>query len=137
MVRSIHVFPWTGSTRTGPRCCRCHRSQFIWAGATASVGSELLRSPRHQLPVLGPFRDRETVDVTADLERVKVSTDGWIVADHARDSACGAAVTDYPAHVETAARLRNPSAVAVDNDLTRDLADRDRDFGLVIDDRNN
>ena len=76
------------------------------------------------------------VDVTADLERVKVRADGRIVADHARVSARGTTVTD-PAHVETAARLRKqfqqPRAAAVGDDLTRDLADYDRAFGLVTD----
>ena len=76
------------------------------------------------------------VDVTADLERVKVRADGRIVADHARVWARGTTVTD-PAHVETAARLRKqfqqPRAAAVGDDLTRDLADYDRAFGLVTD----
>ena len=38
------------------------------------------------------------VDVTADLERVRVRLDGRIVADHARVWARGMTVTD-PAHV--------------------------------------
>jgi transposase len=74
------------------------------------------------------------VDVTADLERVKVRADGRIVADHARVWARGTTVTD-PTHVETAARLRKqfqqPRAAAVGEDLSRDLADYDRAFGLV------
>ena len=45
------------------------------------------------------------VDVTADLERVRVRADGRIVAEHARVWARGTTVTD-PAHVETAAWLR-------------------------------
>ncbi len=45
------------------------------------------------------------VDVTADLDRVRVRLDGRIVADHARVWARGTTVTD-PAHVETARRLR-------------------------------
>lgn len=76
------------------------------------------------------------VDVTADLERVKVRADGRIVADHARVWARGTTVTD-PTHVETAARLRKqfqqPRAAAVGDDLARDLADYDRAFGLVTD----
>ena len=48
------------------------------------------------------------VDVTADLDRVRVRLDGRIVADHARVWARGTTVTD-PAHVETAA----PAAQAV------------------------
>ncbi|MFN7151653.1 MAG: IS21 family transposase [Microthrixaceae bacterium] len=81
----------------------------------------------------------QMVDVTADLERVKVRADGRIVADHARVWARGTTVTD-PVHVETAARLRKqfqqPRAAAVGDDLTRDLADYDRAFGLVSGDGN-
>ncbi|TGY32514.1 hypothetical protein E5344_15085, partial [Microbacterium laevaniformans] len=74
------------------------------------------------------------VDVTADLERVKVRAEGRVVADHARVWARGTTVTD-PTHVETAARLRKqfqqPRAAAVGDDLSRDLADYDRAFGLA------
>jgi transposase len=72
------------------------------------------------------------VDVTADLDRVRVRLDGRIVADHARVWARGSTVAD-PAHVETAKQLRQqfqqprPSA---GDDLHRDLADYDRAFGL-------
>lgn len=45
------------------------------------------------------------VDVSADLDRVRVRADGRVVADHARVWARGTTVTD-PTHVETAARLR-------------------------------
>ena len=66
------------------------------------------------------------VDVTADLERVKVRADGRIIADDARVWARGTTVID-PAHVEIAARLRkqfqNPCAAGVGDELTRDLAD--------------
>src|SRR3546814_14713742 len=66
------------------------------------------------------------VDVTADLERVKVRADGRVVADDARVWARGTTVTD-PAHVEAAARLpkqfRAPRAAAVGADLTRHPAD--------------
>ncbi len=72
------------------------------------------------------------VDVTADLERVKVRLDGKQVADHARVWARGMTVTD-PAHVAAAKVLRQqfkaPRAVAAD-DLARDLSDYDRAFGL-------
>jgi hypothetical protein len=74
------------------------------------------------------------VDVTADLERVRVRLDAKVVADHARVWARGATVTD-PAHVATAAVLRQqarqPRSLAVDDGLVRDLADYDRAFGLV------
>ena len=46
------------------------------------------------------------VDVTADLDRVRVRADGRVVADHARVWARGMTVTD-PAHAATAhGRLR-------------------------------
>ena len=75
------------------------------------------------------------VDVTADLERVKVRANGRIVADHPRVWARGTTVTD-PVHVEIAATLRQQFqqprvAVAGEESLTRDLADYDRAFGLI------
>jgi hypothetical protein len=77
------------------------------------------------------------VDVTADLERVRVRAEGRIVAEHPRSWARGATVTD-PVHVEIAAALRRqfqqPRALAAGdpaNDLVRDLADYDRAFGLT------
>lgn len=80
------------------------------------------------------------VDVSADLDHVRVRVDGRMVADHQRSWARGQTSTD-PAHVETAARLRNQfqqprtSALAGDidaaGDLARDLADYDRAFGLL------
>jgi hypothetical protein len=75
------------------------------------------------------------VDVSADLERVRVRCEGRIVAEHRRCWARGTTVTD-PAHVQTAARLRRqfqqPRAVAAaGDDLARDLADYDRAFGLT------
>jgi hypothetical protein len=73
------------------------------------------------------------VDVTGDLDRVRVRLDGRIVANHQRVWARGTTVTD-PAHVESAARLRrqfqHPSGVRPGEDLTRDLRDYDRAFGL-------
>jgi hypothetical protein len=74
------------------------------------------------------------VDVTADLDRVQVRMAGRLVADHARVWARGSTLTD-PAHVETAKRLREqyqqPRAVHAVDELTRDLADYDRAFGLT------
>ncbi len=73
------------------------------------------------------------VDITADLERVRVRLEGKIVADHGRVWARGSTVTD-PTHVATAAvlrdRYRQPRTVAGD-DMVRDLADYDRAFGLI------
>ena len=74
------------------------------------------------------------IDVTADLDRVRVRLDGRVVADHARVWARGMVITD-PAHRDAAAVLRRefqkPRLAPVGDDLTRDLADYDRAFGLV------
>ncbi len=76
------------------------------------------------------------VDVAADLQRVRVRAEGRIVAEHTRVWARGTTLTD-PAHVHAAARLRrqfqHPRAAAAGDDLTRDLADYDRAFGLACD----
>ena len=75
------------------------------------------------------------VDVSADLDRVRVRLDGRTVAEHARVWARGTTVTD-PTHVQAAARLRKQfqrprTAVAAGEDLARDLADYDHAFGLI------
>jgi len=76
------------------------------------------------------------VDVSADLERVRVRAAGRIVAEHERVWARGMTATD-PAHVKTAAVLRKqfqqPRLVPDSGDLVRDLADYDRAFGLASD----
>jgi hypothetical protein len=83
------------------------------------------------------------VDVSADLQRVKVRAEGRVVADHPRVWARGSTITD-PVHVETAAWLRQqfqqprPAAASGDDpvrDLVRDLGDYDRAFGLLSDDQ--
>ncbi len=73
------------------------------------------------------------VDVTADLERVRMN--GRIVAEHDRVWARGMTLTD-PGHVEEAARLRRlfqqpRRQAAAGHELGRDLADYDRAFGLT------
>jgi len=74
------------------------------------------------------------VDVTAGLNRVTVHVGEHLVAGHARVWARGLTVTD-PAHAATARRLRQefrqPRHSALPGDLTRDLADYDRAFGLI------
>lgn len=75
------------------------------------------------------------VDVTADLERVRVRADGRIVAEHERVWARGMTITN-PNHVEAAASLRRAfqqprPAHPGGDDLARDLADYDRAFGLT------
>jgi transposase len=75
------------------------------------------------------------VEVSADLDRVRVRLEGRAVADHARVWARRVTVAD-PGHVATARSLREqfrePRAVAGE-DLSRDLADYDRAFGLTND----
>lgn len=74
------------------------------------------------------------VDVTADLDTVKVRHGGRLVAEHPRRWARGMTVTD-PAHVATAAALRHayqhptPPA-APEEGMVRDLGEYDRAFGL-------
>ena len=75
------------------------------------------------------------VNVAADLDRVRVRAEGRFVAEHQRVWARGTTVTD-DTHVETASRMRKQfqqprGAAAVGDDLTRDLSDYDRAFGLV------
>jgi Helix-turn-helix domain of resolvase len=74
------------------------------------------------------------VDVSADLDRVRVRVEGRIVAEHARVWAHGMTITD-PAHVQAAARLRkqfqHPRTGHPGDELTRDLGDYDRAFGLT------
>jgi len=64
---------------------------------------------------------------------VRVRSDRCLVADHVRVWARSKTVTD-PAHLEAARRLRNeyrkPRATRETDDLSRDLADYDRAFGL-------
>jgi len=74
------------------------------------------------------------VDVTADLERVRVRLGGRLITEHDRVWARGSTITD-PAHVAAAKLLREqfqrPRAISLDDELTRDLADYDRAFGLT------
>ena len=75
------------------------------------------------------------VDVSADLDRVRVRAEGRLVADHARVWARGMTLTD-PAHQRTAAVLRAqfqaPRPAQPDDELRRDLGDYDRAFGLEV-----
>nr|WP_306238736.1 IS21 family transposase [Ornithinimicrobium sp. HY1745] len=79
------------------------------------------------------------VDVSADLDTVRVRHGGRLVAEHPRRWARGMTVTD-PAHVQAAAALRrayqgkDQLAEVPDQtqDLFRDLGDYDRAFGLDI-----
>jgi transposase len=76
------------------------------------------------------------VEITADLDTVRISLDGRNVGDHARSWGTGLTITD-PDHVDAARTLRkafqNP-APSADTAGLRDLADYDRAFGIVIDD---
>jgi hypothetical protein len=84
--------------------------------------------------VIGRF-----VDVAADLSRVEVRHEGRLVAAHDRVWARGMTITD-PAHVAAARVLREqfqqPRSAPdpheeLARDLSRDLADYDRAFGLI------
>ena len=74
------------------------------------------------------------VDVTVDLERVRVRLGGRVITEHARVWARGSTITDAP-HVVTAGLLleqfQHPRAITINDELTRDLADYDRAFGLT------
>ena len=77
------------------------------------------------------------VDISADLDHVRVRLADRVVAHHHRAWARQATITD-PIHVESAARLREQfqtrqPVAAADDGLTRDLADYDRAFGLESD----
>ena len=75
------------------------------------------------------------VDVSADLDVVRVRHAGRLVAEHPRRWARGMTVTD-PAHVATAARLRHayqhPAPPPPQESLVRDLGEYDQAFGLDI-----
>ena len=84
-----------------------------------------------------PIAIGRVVDVSADLDQVKVRVDGRVVADHPRMGVRGVTVTD-PTHVESAAVLRRRfqhrdvtgPQTNEELDLGRDLGDYDRAFGL-------
>ncbi len=74
------------------------------------------------------------VDVTADLEAVRVRCAGRLVAEHRRCWGKSMTITD-PVHVQAAAKLRHAFQQprphpAEESALVRDLADYDRAFGL-------
>jgi transposase len=78
------------------------------------------------------------VDVTADLETVRIAFEGRDAGIHHRSWGRGRTITD-PAHVEAAKTLRtafqNPPAPPEETDalgLLRDLADYDRAFGVAF-----
>ncbi len=73
------------------------------------------------------------VDVSGDLERVRVRLEGRLVAEHARVWARNTTLSDQ-AHVQRAALLRQDfqrPRVNQADDLVRDLFDYDRAFGLT------
>jgi transposase len=75
------------------------------------------------------------VDVTADLDTVRISLDGRSVGDHARSWGTGLTITD-PTHVDAARTLRKAfqNPMPAESTGVRDLADYDRAFGVVLDD---
>jgi transposase len=78
------------------------------------------------------------VEVSADLETVRISFEGRDVGAHQRSWARGQTITD-PSHVEAAKTLRtafqNPPTICAEQEalgILRDLADYDRAFGVVV-----
>jgi hypothetical protein len=77
------------------------------------------------------------VELTADLDRVRVLGDGRVVAEHVRCWARHQTISD-PAHLEAAAKLRRDRAAVGATARRRDhaevqlrcLADYDAAFGL-------
>ena len=74
------------------------------------------------------------VQVSADLERVRATCEGQVVADHARCWARRQTITD-PTHAQAAAALRRERVAVLRRDLdqrveTRALSDYDRALGL-------
>jgi transposase len=74
------------------------------------------------------------VDVSADLDTVRIRCEGKVIAEHERLWARGMTLSD-PEHVEEAALLRRQyqqprPTTSSDDGLVRDLADYDRAFGL-------
>ncbi len=75
------------------------------------------------------------VEVTLDLERIVVTCEGQVVADHIRSWARAVTITD-PAHVATARILRQRfqatgPLTGTEDDLVRDLSDYDTAFGVT------
>lgn len=76
-----------------------------------------------------------SVDVTADLDTVRVRAAGRLVAEHRRCWGRQMTITD-PDHLATATALRQafqqplPKVVGHEQSLQRDLADYDKAFGL-------
>nr|WP_040872031.1 IS21 family transposase [Nocardia exalbida] len=108
--------------------------------------SNRARLPRdYYLRVLGndysidPTVIGRMIDVHADLDTVTARCDGLLVAAHRRAWSKGLTITD-PAHVETAARLRDAlghkrsRTDGDDGGLVRNLADYDARFGVDFND---
>lgn len=77
------------------------------------------------------------VDVTADLDTVRIRSGGRLITEHPRRWARGMTITD-PAHVHAAAALRHayqhPVTRPETQSLIRDLADYDKAFGINAND---
>ena len=77
------------------------------------------------------------VDVTADLDTVRIRSGGRLITEHPRRWARGMTITD-PAHVHAAAALRHayqhPVTRPETHSLIRDLADYDKAFGINAND---
>ena len=80
------------------------------------------------------------IDVSADLDTVRIRSGGRLITEHPRRWARGMTITD-PAHVQAAAALRHayqhPVTRPETHGLIRDLADYDKAFGINANDMMN
>ena len=80
------------------------------------------------------------IDVSADLDTVRIRSGGRLITEHPRRWARGMTITD-PAHVQAAAALRHayqhPVTRPETQGLIRDLADYDKAFGINANDMMN
>ena len=109
----------TGSARTGRRCCRCRRWRRRSAGAPApgcrGTTTSALDSNDYSVH---PSVVGRRVEVHADLDRVWVTCEGAVVADHARVWAQHQTITDFEHTVAGASACATAAS-----DLLRPVAD--------------
>jgi hypothetical protein len=96
----------TGSTPTGPRCCRLSPVQPVvgWRSSVRLPRDHYVRVDSNDYSV-SPEEIGRRIEVLTDLDRVRAFCDGRPVADHARVWARRQTITDA-AHRKAAIRLR-------------------------------
>ena len=134
LVNQRHRRVWAAPSRSGSRptgrCCR--RSRRPRLDSSLRLPATTMSARRQRL--LGPPAVvGRRVQVTADLNRVRVHCEGRLVADHGRCWARHQSISD-PDHLRAAARLRAERAAVTGRDEAevqlRRLADDDVAFGL-------